>query len=104
MFFQDVFATIRNGQIFRAALWILGEYCESKEAIEGVMQVVKQSLGELPIVDTELRAAAAGSEDEQKEKDLVENKPKVHIKTLILCSVDVHFCHFFLLLLHRLSF
>jgi len=40
-------------------LWILGEYCESQDLIQSVMHQVRQALGEIPIVDDEIRRAAA---------------------------------------------
>lgn len=76
---QDVFGSIKNATIFRAGLWILGEYCETKDSILGVMKIIKNSIGELPIVDSELRAAAGNEPDEDgKDKDFVEAKPKQH--------------------------
>lgn len=54
----DVFSTIKAMKIHRAALWILGEYCTTSEDIQGVMTLVRQSLGEIPIVDDELKKAA----------------------------------------------
>ncbi|VDM38603.1 unnamed protein product [Toxocara canis] len=77
---QDVFGGIRNAQIFRSALWILGEYCDTKESIVDVLEIIKKSLGELPIVESELRAAAGDEESEEaKEKDSatdVKSKPR----------------------------
>ncbi|XP_052242037.1 coatomer subunit beta-like [Dreissena polymorpha] len=63
----DVFSTIKAVKIQRAALWILGEYCSSSEDIQSVMTLVRQSLGELPIVDDELKKAAG----EVKEDDMM---------------------------------
>lgn len=54
----DVFSTIKAMKIHRAALWILGEYCTTSEDIQSVMTLVRQSLGEIPIVDDELKKAA----------------------------------------------
>ncbi len=33
----EVFATIRNIKVFRAALWILGEYSDTEESIQGTL-------------------------------------------------------------------
>ncbi|XP_067946901.1 coatomer subunit beta-like [Watersipora subatra] len=54
----EVFPAIKNIKIFRAALWILGEYCSTSEEIQNVMTLIRQSLGEIPIVDDELRKAS----------------------------------------------
>lgn len=39
-------------RIYRGALWILGEYCSTKEDIQSVMTEVRRSLGEVCIVTT----------------------------------------------------
>ena len=52
------FSTIRSAKIHRAAFWILGEYCETPSDIQAVMNEVRQSLGEIPIVEDEMRKAA----------------------------------------------
>ncbi|XP_062501156.1 coatomer subunit beta-like isoform X2 [Corticium candelabrum] len=59
----DEFHRIKSVRILRAALWILGEYCVTLPDIRHVMDEVKKSLGEIPIVDSELRKAA-GEEKE----------------------------------------
>ena len=38
--FKQVFPSIKAVKIFRAALWILGEYCESQDLIQSVMHQV----------------------------------------------------------------
>lgn len=38
-----------------AALWILGTYCETDAAVLSVLRLIKASLGELPIVESEMR-------------------------------------------------
>lgn len=54
----EAFSGIRSVKIHRAALWILGEYCEKVEDIQTLMSEIRQSLGELPIVDDEMKKAA----------------------------------------------
>lgn len=34
-------------RIHRAALWILGEYCETNDDIQNVMTMIRQALGEV---------------------------------------------------------
>jgi len=58
------FNTIKSVKIHRHALWILGEHCSSANDITTVMREIKEGLGELPIVDDELRRASAGEEKE----------------------------------------
>ena len=45
----EAFNTIKSAKISRAALWILGEYCEKATDIQAVMNEIRQSLGEIPI-------------------------------------------------------
>ncbi|MFH4981010.1 hypothetical protein AB6A40_007719 [Gnathostoma spinigerum] len=66
---QDVFKNVRNPEIFRAGLWILGEYVESKEGIVGLLKIIKNSLGDLPIVASEVGSEKEGGET----TDVVEN-------------------------------
>ncbi len=54
----EAFNSIRSAKVHRAALWILGEYCSGAADIQAVMNEVRQSLGEIPIVEDELRKAA----------------------------------------------
>ena len=43
----EVFPAIKHVKIFRAALWILGEYFVSSEEIQNVMTLIRQSFGEV---------------------------------------------------------
>lgn len=60
----EIFPTIKALKIHRAAMWILGEYCVSAEDIQSVMTLIRQSLGEIPIVDDEMKMAAGDVKDE----------------------------------------
>lgn len=51
----EVFHAIKTVKIYRGALWILGEYCSTKEDIQSVMTEVRRSLGEIPIVENEIK-------------------------------------------------
>lgn len=72
----ETFAAIRSVKIHRAALWILGEYCSKPTDIQAFMNEVRQSLGELPIVDDELRKAA-GEEQMEDESQAAAVQPQV---------------------------
>lgn len=61
----DICGQIKSAKILRATLWLLGEYCSSIEDIQNVMTFIRQSLGDLPIVDDEIRRAAGETKDEQ---------------------------------------
>ncbi|EEB10658.1 Coatomer subunit beta, putative [Pediculus humanus corporis] len=61
----ESFTSIKSVKVHRAALWILGEYAYLPEDIQTVMTQVRQTLGEIPIVEDELkRAAGEKSEDD----------------------------------------
>ena len=47
-------------------LWILGEYCDTKETILDFMTELRKSIGEVPIVAAEMKKAA-GEEAEAAE-------------------------------------
>lgn len=57
------FHTIRNVKIHRHALWILGEHCSESNEIISVIKEIKSGLGELPMVDDELRRASGNEEN-----------------------------------------
>ena len=67
------FRTIKNVKIHRHALWILGEYCQQPNDIHTVMNEIKDGLGELPLVDDELRKMAGAKGEETIEEDKKSN-------------------------------
>lgn len=67
------FHTIRNVKIHRHTLWILGEHCTESGDIVSVIKEIKAGLGDLPIVEDELKKMA-GNEDSEEESQ--EQKPK----------------------------
>ncbi|XP_064104122.1 coatomer subunit beta-like [Macrobrachium nipponense] len=62
--------TIRSVTVQCHALWILGEYASTSREVIGVLSAVRSSLGDLPIVEDEMRKAAgeAGEEDGSNDK------------------------------------
>ncbi|VDM85762.1 unnamed protein product [Strongylus vulgaris] len=63
---QEGLPSIRKPKVFMAALWILGTYCENDAAVLSVLRLVKSSLGELPLVESEMRMME-GEEPAQEE-------------------------------------
>merc|ERR1719339_483612 len=59
----EAFSGIRGVKVHRAALWILGEYCERTSDMQALMSAIRQSLGEIPMVEDELRKAAGTEEN-----------------------------------------
>ncbi|KOS15793.1 coatomer protein [Malassezia pachydermatis] len=47
------FPDFRNGKVYRGALWIVGDYCNSVEMVHEVMQQIRKVLGEVPILAAE---------------------------------------------------
>uniref|UniRef100_A0A914CKB2 Coatomer subunit beta n=1 Tax=Acrobeloides nanus TaxID=290746 RepID=A0A914CKB2_9BILA len=72
----DVFGNIRNSSIYRAALWILGEYSDTSETIVRVFELTKKSVGELSIVESELREKEDGEESAEVKTEHKEKKEK----------------------------
>ncbi|PSN38413.1 Coatomer subunit beta [Blattella germanica] len=69
----DAFPTIKSVKVHRAALWILGEYATSPDDIQAVMNQVRQTLGEIPLVDDEIRRATG----EKVEEDTTQQQAPV---------------------------
>lgn len=66
----ETFADMKSGKVFRGALWIIGEYCESIKEIDDAWKQIRQALGEIPLLASEqklLDATEAADEDENKE-------------------------------------
>lgn len=61
----EAFPTIKSSKIYRAALWILGEYANTNKDIQEVFEVLKETLGDIPIVEGEQKLLA-GEENEQE--------------------------------------
>jgi coatomer subunit beta len=51
-------------KVFRGALWILGEYCAEEKDIKDALRGIRNSVGELPILDTEQRLLEKQDEGE----------------------------------------
>ena len=47
--------SIKSISVMHAGLWILAEYCTTESQIREMMNVVLEMVGQLPIVDTEIR-------------------------------------------------
>ena len=82
------FHTIRNVKIHRHALWILGEHCTEANEILTVMKEIQSGLGEVPIVDDELRRASKDQEDDdESEKKETSGKCNKYAMKSSRCSV-----------------
>ncbi|CAK8683401.1 unnamed protein product [Clavelina lepadiformis] len=70
----EVFPSIRTIKIMRGVLWILGEYCEDTSLILRFVTEIRKSVGELPMVENELKIAA-GEAEEAKDEERKGDKP-----------------------------
>ena len=61
----DAFPTVRNVKVHRGLIWILGEFCQKGDVVQilEIMNAIRTSLGEIPIVESELRKRDSGKED-----------------------------------------
>jgi len=73
----DNFELIKAPQVLRATLWIFGEYTSSAKNINVVLEAVANAIGDLPLVDTELREMAQAEEANDSDE------PKVVTRTRI---------------------
>ena len=67
----EEFPLVRNCKIHRGLIWLLGEFSESSDAstILQTISVIRKCIGELPIVDSELRKENENNSDDNKEND-----------------------------------
>ena len=57
---------VRNVKVHRGLLWILGEFCEKgdEQQIRDTMSAIKSCLGDIPIVESELRKREIQTDDD----------------------------------------
>ncbi|CAH8518867.1 unnamed protein product [Heterobilharzia americana] len=55
---MQIFPSVVGRETLRHLLWIFGEYCTTYEEINAFITLVRQVIGELPLVDEELRRQA----------------------------------------------
>ncbi|AET39897.1 coatomer subunit beta Ecym_5117 [Eremothecium cymbalariae DBVPG len=56
---------VNSAKAYRSALWILGEYSESASDIQNSWKHIRDSIGELPILQSELKNLNEGIEEEE---------------------------------------
>ena len=67
----------------RGTLWILGEYCESAEDIQNLITLIRQLLGDLPIVDDEIKRAAGIENSEEDDLIVKSNTNGSQVQQLV---------------------
>lgn len=76
----ETFPAVRSVKVHRAALWILGEYITNSKEILEVIDVVNETIGEIPIVEAEQRRLAGESGAEENESNKNSNIVKAATK------------------------
>lgn len=79
----EIFPSIKSIKIMRGILWILGEFCESAEDIQSLITLIRQLLGDLPIVDDEIKRAAGIETSEEDHQILKNNNASSQIQQLV---------------------
>lgn len=72
----------------RGVLWILGEYCDGTSRILRFVTEVRKSVGDLPIVEHELKLAAGEAEENQEQE---EKSAQVDLSVLVFMRSDTCF-------------
>jgi coatomer subunit beta len=75
----EAFPSVRNVKVHRGLLWLLGEFCGTGDVsqILAAKQVIVKCLGELPILESELRAREDGADGAAEEKNSVPSSKMV---------------------------
>ncbi|CCH57971.1 hypothetical protein TBLA_0A01710 [Henningerozyma blattae CBS 6284] len=66
----------KSAKAYRGALWILGEFSETESEIQKCWKHFRESIGEVPIVQSELRKLAQQNHDESQATNEEENISK----------------------------
>ncbi|EDQ86533.1 uncharacterized protein MONBRDRAFT_38413 [Monosiga brevicollis MX1] len=75
----STFTDIKSPRVIRSILWIIGEYATKQSTIEDAFRCIFSAIGTLPIVDSELKAAAEAEAEEEADG----GAPKVVTRTRI---------------------
>lgn len=66
---------IKSAKAYRGALWILGEYSETVEEIQSSWKHIRSSVGEVPILQSEVKKLTQIQEDKEETINDDEKKP-----------------------------
>ena len=76
-------AETKAGRVYRGALWIVGEYCDTETDIRAAWKQIRASIGEVPILAAEQRSLETSSRTEE-DTGVVETT--VQTKTRVLAD------------------
>lgn len=71
----EAFPVIKSVKTHRAALWILGEYCNTHKDIIQTLDVINQAIGEVPMVEYEQKLLAGEKSEETSGTTNTTNAP-----------------------------
>ena len=57
---------VKSGKVFRGALWVIGEYALEESLIQDSWKYIRGSIGEVPILTSELKQKKRTTEDGQQ--------------------------------------
>ncbi|ORY75426.1 adaptin N terminal region-domain-containing protein [Protomyces lactucae-debilis] len=73
-------AELKAARVYRAALWVIGEYCDTEADIRAAWKQIRASIGEVPMLAAEQRLLDKQGAPEEASTDLVtgtSSKPRV---------------------------
>ncbi|KAL5278654.1 COPB1 family protein [Megaselia abdita] len=79
----ESFTAIKSSKIHRAALWILGEYVDSQNQIKEVVEAIMQTLGEIPMVESEQKRLVGELETVEGEGEGVKKEQQQSASTKV---------------------
>ncbi|ODV79995.1 Coatomer, beta subunit [Suhomyces tanzawaensis NRRL Y-17324] len=72
----EVLPVIKSGKVFRGSLWIIGEYSLEEKLIQDSWKYIRSSIGEVPILASEKRAAEGTHKESEEEHEHSEKSKK----------------------------
>jgi len=82
-----ILGEIKNAQVYRVALWILGEYTETKELRDDAVEAIYTCLGDLPFLgDAEKQLQRDENEDELDEESITQALSAPTTKVTVLAD------------------
>lgn len=64
----DALHEVKSAKAYRGALWVLGEHAQSEAEIQSTWKHIRSSIGEVPIVQSELKKLQTDDEENEAEK------------------------------------
>eukprot|EP00742_Colponemidia_sp_Colp-10_P002386 GILJ01002543.1.p1 GENE.GILJ01002543.1~~GILJ01002543.1.p1 ORF type:complete len:968 (-),score=162.96 GILJ01002543.1:186-3032(-) len=78
---RDCFGEIKSSRVYRVALWILGEYSDTPQDIQSSVEVIRNSLGALPLLPV-----VDDAEDKKHASKADTTEQKLKTRTIVLAD------------------